>query len=122
MAEEVGEHHGDVKKRETDEQKAERILTEKLRRRRWTEADLGNRRKPAPPEGPDYITTATGNGADAGLDCGTTADGLSPRLAETPEAVEDLPPAGTLFLLPCAPWSRLEFIPATIPREGRDLL
>ena len=41
----MGEHHGGEEKREADEQKAERILGEELRRRRWSEADLKQRRK-----------------------------------------------------------------------------
>jgi REP element-mobilizing transposase RayT len=41
----VGEHHGGVEIRETDEQKAERIVFEELGRRRWTELELAKRRK-----------------------------------------------------------------------------
>ena len=41
----VGEHHGGEERRETDEQKAERIVREELRKRRWSEADLRQRRK-----------------------------------------------------------------------------
>ena len=41
----VGEHHGGEEKRETDEQKAERTVGEELRKRRWSEADLKQRRK-----------------------------------------------------------------------------
>ena len=48
MAEEVREHHTGVEKQETDEQKAERILAEELRRRRWNETELGKRRKTDP--------------------------------------------------------------------------
>jgi REP element-mobilizing transposase RayT len=41
----VGQHHGGEAKRETDEQQAERLVVAELRQRRWTEADLGKRRK-----------------------------------------------------------------------------
>jgi REP element-mobilizing transposase RayT len=41
----VGEHHGGEEKRETDVQKAERIIEEELRKHRWTDADLAQRRK-----------------------------------------------------------------------------
>jgi hypothetical protein len=41
----VGEHHGGEEKRETDEQKAQRVVAEEIRKRRWTEADLEQRRK-----------------------------------------------------------------------------
>lgn len=41
----VGPHHGGEEKRETDEQKAERLVVAELRKRRWTEEDLGKRRK-----------------------------------------------------------------------------
>ena len=42
----VGEHHDGEARRETEDQKAERIIGEELRRRRWSEADLKRRRKP----------------------------------------------------------------------------
>jgi len=42
---ERGEHHGGEEARETDEQKAQRLVLEELRKRRWTEQDLGKRRK-----------------------------------------------------------------------------
>ncbi|MBC8001388.1 MAG: hypothetical protein H7X97_02260 [Opitutaceae bacterium] len=41
----MGTHHGVGEKRETDEQKAERLVVAELRKRRWTEQDLGRRRK-----------------------------------------------------------------------------
>lgn len=41
----VGEHHGGGEKRETDAQKAERIVGEELRKRRWSGPDLTRRRK-----------------------------------------------------------------------------
>jgi len=41
----MGEHHGGEEKRETDEQKAERIVAMELRKRRWTEQELETRRK-----------------------------------------------------------------------------
>lgn len=41
----AGEHHGGAEKRESDEQKAERIVGEELGKRHWTEADLKQRRK-----------------------------------------------------------------------------
>ena len=41
----VGGPHGGEEKRETEEQKAERIVGQELRRRRWSEADLKQRRK-----------------------------------------------------------------------------
>ena len=44
----VGQHHGGEAKQETDEQQAERLVEAELRRRRWTEADLGKRRKTDP--------------------------------------------------------------------------
>jgi hypothetical protein len=45
LREQMGEHHGGEEKRETDEQKAERIVEEELRMHRWTDADLAQRRK-----------------------------------------------------------------------------
>ena len=45
MARGMGEHHGGEEKRETDAQKAERIVGEELRKGRWREADLKKRRK-----------------------------------------------------------------------------
>ena len=41
----VGGHHGGEAKRETVEQKAESIVIAELRKRRWTEGELANRRK-----------------------------------------------------------------------------
>ena len=41
----MGNHHGGEEKRETDEQKAERLVVAELRKRRWTERDLIRRRK-----------------------------------------------------------------------------
>ena len=41
----MGNHHGGGEKRETDEQKAERLVVAELRKRRWTEEDLGGRPK-----------------------------------------------------------------------------
>jgi putative transposase len=45
MAERVGESHYGAERQETGEEKAERIVTEELRRRRWRETDLEGRRK-----------------------------------------------------------------------------
>src|ERR1043165_8088404 len=44
----MGVHHGGEEKRETDEQKARRLVLEELRKRRWTEQDLQKRRKTDP--------------------------------------------------------------------------
>ena len=41
----MGPHHGGEEKRESDEQKAQRLVGEELRKRRWTEQDLAKRRK-----------------------------------------------------------------------------
>ena len=41
----MGRHHGGEEKQETDEQKAERLVREALRKGRWTEQDLESRRK-----------------------------------------------------------------------------
>ncbi|MGA3142781.1 MAG: transposase [Verrucomicrobiota bacterium] len=41
----MGEHHGGEEKRETDEQKAQRLVLEELQKRGWTEQDLKQRRK-----------------------------------------------------------------------------
>jgi len=45
MGGEMGAHHGGEEKQETDEQKAERVVMEELRKRRWTEEELKKRRK-----------------------------------------------------------------------------
>jgi pyruvoyl-dependent arginine decarboxylase (PvlArgDC) len=45
MGGEMGEHHGGEEKQETDEQKAQRLVREELRKRGWTAQDLGKRRK-----------------------------------------------------------------------------
>lgn len=45
MGGEMGVHHGGEEKQESDEQKAEGLVRAELRRRGWTEADLGKRRK-----------------------------------------------------------------------------
>jgi REP element-mobilizing transposase RayT len=45
MSSGMGKHHGGEEKRETDEQKAERLVQEELRKQRWTEQDLEKRRK-----------------------------------------------------------------------------
>ena len=45
MGTEMGPHHGGAEKRESDDQKAERIVTSELRKRHWTEQDLWQRRK-----------------------------------------------------------------------------
>ncbi len=45
MGTELGRHHGGPEKRETDAQKAERIVGSELRKRHWTELDLKARRK-----------------------------------------------------------------------------
>jgi hypothetical protein len=37
MGTEMGPHHGGAEKRETEEQKAERIVVSELRKRHWTE-------------------------------------------------------------------------------------
>jgi len=41
----MGEHHGGEEKQETDEQKAQRLVLDELRRRGWTERELEQRRK-----------------------------------------------------------------------------
>ena len=41
----VRAHHGGEEKRQSDEQKARRVVQEELQRRRWTERDLAQRRK-----------------------------------------------------------------------------
>lgn len=48
MGPRVSSHHAGDEKRETDEQKAERIVEAELKKRRWTEADLKRRRKTDP--------------------------------------------------------------------------
>lgn len=45
MGSQPGEHHGGEERRETDEQKAQRLLAGELKRRGWTERDLEKRRK-----------------------------------------------------------------------------
>ncbi len=45
MARGLREHHGGDERRESDEQKAERLVTEELRRLRWREGDLASHRK-----------------------------------------------------------------------------
>ncbi len=45
MGSAVGAHHGGAEKRESDEQKAERLVLGELRARRWKEQDLEQRRK-----------------------------------------------------------------------------
>ena len=45
MGAEMGVHHGGEEKQETDEQKAEGLVREELRRRGWTEGDLRKHRK-----------------------------------------------------------------------------
>ena len=45
MSSGMGPHHGGEEKRESDEQKAQRLVGEELRKRRWTEQDLAKRRK-----------------------------------------------------------------------------
>ena len=45
MGGEVGEHHGGEAKRESAEQKAERIVRDELRQRGWSERELKQRRK-----------------------------------------------------------------------------
>jgi len=45
MSSGMGKHHGGEEKQETNEQKAERLVLEELRKRRWTEQDLRQRRK-----------------------------------------------------------------------------
>jgi len=41
----MGKHHSGEEKRETDEQKAERLVQEELQKHRWTERDLEKHRK-----------------------------------------------------------------------------
>jgi REP element-mobilizing transposase RayT len=48
MAERVGESHYGAERRESGEEKAERIVGEELKRRRWTESSLQGRRKSDP--------------------------------------------------------------------------
>jgi putative transposase len=45
LASGVGEHHGGEAKRESEEQKAQRVVAEEMRRCGWTEQDLKRRRK-----------------------------------------------------------------------------
>ena len=45
MGSAMGAHHGGEEKRETDEQKAQRLVQEELRKQRWTERELKKRRK-----------------------------------------------------------------------------
>jgi putative transposase len=45
MSGEMGAHHGGEERQETDEQTAQRLVGEELRRRKWTEVDLATRRK-----------------------------------------------------------------------------
>jgi hypothetical protein len=48
MGRDVGEHHGGEEKQETDAQIVKRIVAEELRKRRWSETDLKQRRKTDP--------------------------------------------------------------------------
>ena len=48
MGTEMGRHHGGAERRETSEQKAERMVAGELRKRHWTEQDLKQRRKTDP--------------------------------------------------------------------------
>jgi putative transposase len=41
----LGKHHGGEAKQETEEQKAQRVVGEEMRKRRWTERELARRRK-----------------------------------------------------------------------------
>ncbi len=41
----IGQHHGGEERRESDEQKAERLVVEEMRKLGWTEQDLEKRRK-----------------------------------------------------------------------------
>jgi REP-associated tyrosine transposase len=45
MRQQTGPHHGGDERRETEEAWAEQLLTEELKRRRWTEAELAQARK-----------------------------------------------------------------------------
>ncbi len=45
MGPEIGPHHGGEEKVETEEQKAERLVAEELRKHRWAEENLKERRK-----------------------------------------------------------------------------
>ena len=45
MSDGMREHHGGEEKRETDEQKAERLVLEELEKRGWAEQDLEKHRK-----------------------------------------------------------------------------
>jgi len=48
MEEDLGEHHAGELRRESAQAKAERLVAEELKRRRWTEKDLAERRKSDP--------------------------------------------------------------------------
>ena len=48
MVGKLGDHHSGELKRETAQAKAERIIGEELKKRRWTEADLKQRAKSDP--------------------------------------------------------------------------
>ena len=48
MVERVGESHYGAERQESGEEKAERIVTAELKRRKWEETDLVNRRKGDP--------------------------------------------------------------------------
>jgi hypothetical protein len=45
LAERVGQSHYGVERQKSGEEKAERIVTEELKRRKWKETDLMKRRK-----------------------------------------------------------------------------
>ena len=45
MAGKMGAHHGGEERQESDEQKAQRVVSEELQRRRWSEEDLQKRGK-----------------------------------------------------------------------------
>ena len=45
MAERVGQSHYGQERRESGEEKAERMVQEELKKRRWTQSDLAARRK-----------------------------------------------------------------------------
>ena len=48
MAERVGESHYGAERQESGEEKAERIVGEEMKRRRWTESSLAGGRKSDP--------------------------------------------------------------------------
>ncbi len=100
----MGAHRGGGEEQGTDAQRPERLLRKELRRRGWTEAELGKRRKTEAGKVKFAERFVGADGEDAGLDCRTAARAVPKSAGQWPAWIPSFPMPGVaafhLFGLP----------------------